>query len=56
MRYTWFEIGVCRIKAVVDGFMACDLVTHVLIDIRVYRFLIGNPGDVKLVVQSEIND
>jgi putative component of toxin-antitoxin plasmid stabilization module len=36
--------------------MACDLIAGVSIDIRVRRFLIGNLGDVKLIVQSAINE
>jgi hypothetical protein len=43
-------------NAVVNGFTACDLVTQVRIDIRVCRFLIGNLSDVKLIVQSAINE
>jgi hypothetical protein len=43
-------------KAVVDGFTAYDFVTQVRIDIRVCRFLIGKLGDVKLIVQSAINE
>jgi hypothetical protein len=43
-------------KAVVNGLTACDLAAQVCIDICVCRFLIGNPGDVKLIAQSAINE
>jgi hypothetical protein len=35
----------------VNGFTACDFVAGVRIDIRVWRFLIGNLSDVKLAVK-----
>jgi hypothetical protein len=43
-------------KAVVNGFMACDFVARVRIDIRVCCFLIGNSRDAKLIAQSAINE
>jgi hypothetical protein len=56
MRYTWLWRKICDKEIAVNDFGAFDFVARVRIDVRIYRILISNLSDVKLIAQSAINE